>query len=127
MALTRLGRTWYDPEQVVSLMEKIEETVQSRYSSKVNLNLKNGDTIIRNLRISDLEIEESDEDIVYKIEPLERYRPDLLALKYYNNPNLAWVLLAANNMKTIFDFKDGIVIRIPNVTSLYTNGGILSK
>lgn len=127
MALTRLGRTWYDPEQVVSLMEKIEETVQSRYSSKVNLNLKNGDTIIRNLRISDLEIEESDEDIVYKIEPSERYRPDLLALKYYNNPNLAWVLLAANNMKTIFDFKDGIVIRIPNVTSLYTNGGILSK
>lgn len=127
MALTRLGRTWYDPEQVVSLMEKIEETVQSRYSSKVNLNLKNGDTIIRNLRISDLEIEESDEDIVYKIEPSERYRPDLLALKYYNNPNLAWVLLAANNMKTIFDFKDGVVIRIPNVTSLYTNGGILSK
>ena len=127
MALTRLGRTWYDPEQVVSLMEKIEETVQSRYSSKVNMNLKNGDTIIRNLRISDLEIEESDEDIVYKIEPSERYRPDLLALKYYNNPNLAWVLLAANNMKTIFDFKDGVVIRIPNVTSLYTNGGILSK
>lgn len=127
MALTRLGRTWYDPEQVVSLMEKIEETVQSRYSSKVNLNLKNGDTIIRNLRISDLEIEESDEDIVYKIEPSERYRPDLLALKYYNNPNLAWVLLAANNMKTIFDFKDGVIIRIPNVTSLYTNGGILSK
>lgn len=127
MALTRLGRTWYDPEQVISLMEKIEETVQSRYSSKVNMNLKNGDTIIRNLRISDLEIEESDEDIVYKIEPSERYRPDLLALKYYNNPNLAWVLLAANNMKTIFDFKDGVVIRIPNVTSLYTNGGILSK
>ena len=127
MALTRLGRTWYDPEQVVSLMEKNEETVQSRYSSKVNMNLKNGDTIIRNLRISDLEIEESDEDVVYKIEPSERYRPDLLALRYYNNPNLAWVLLAANNMKTVFDFKDGIVIRIPNVTSLYTNGGILSK
>lgn len=127
MALTKLGKTWYDPTRVISLMEKQEGTVQSRYSSKVNLNLVDGNTIIRNLRLSDLEIEESDEDTVHKIEPSERYRPDLLAQEYYNNPILAWVILAANNMKTIFDFKDGIVIRIPNVTSLYTDGGVLSK
>lgn len=127
MALTKLGKTWYDPEQIISLMESNEETVSSRYSAKTNLNLKDGNTIIRNLRISDLEIRESDEDTVHKIEVKERYRPDLIAQKFYNNPNLAWVILAANDMKTLFDFKDGLVIRVPSITSLYTSGGVLSR
>lgn len=127
MALTKLGRTWYDPKQVVSLMESTEETVSSRYSAKTNLNLEDGNTIVRNLRISDLEVKESDEDTVHKIEVKERYRPDLIAQKFYNNASLAWVILAANNMKTLFEFKDGLVIRVPSVTSLYTDGGILSK
>ena len=127
MALTNLGKTWYDPTKVLGIIEPNEDTVQSRYSSKTNINLANGDTVIRNLRISDIEIKESDLDTVHKIEAGEEYRPDLVAYKQYNNPNLAWIILSANNMKTIFDFTVDKVIRIPEVTSLYSEGGVLSK
>lgn len=127
MALTQLGKTWYDPKLVLGVTEPSETVAQSRYTLKTQMRLKNQDVVIRNLRISDLYIAESSGDTVHKIEAKEQYRPDLVAYKQYNNPNLAWVILSANNMKSIFDFTTGKIIRIPEVTSLYSSGGVLSK
>ena len=127
MALTNLGKTWYDPSQVTGVIQPTEEVVQDRYSSKTNLSLIDGNTVIRNMRIADIYIPESDGDTVRKIEAGEEYRPDLVAYRQYNNPMLACVILSANNMKSLFEFKVGKIIRIPEITSLYTEGGVLNR
>lgn len=127
MALTKLGRTWYDTKQITNIIEPNEEVVQTRYSNKTQMRLENGDIIIRNTRLSDIEVPESDSDTVHKIEASERYRPDLVAFRVYNNANLAWVLLSANNMKSFFEFETDVIIRIPEITSLYSSGGVLNK
>lgn len=127
MALSELGKTWYDKNLVKDIIQPQEETVASRYSAKTNLVLQNNDVVVRNLRTSDIYIPESDDDTVYKIDAAEEYRPDLVAFKQYNNPALAWVILSANNMKDIFEFTSGKVIRIPEITGLYTTGGVLNR
>lgn len=127
MSLTKLGKTWYDKNLVDGVIVPSEEVVSDRYSSKTNIRLKNQDIVIRNLRISDIYVPVSDDDTIHKIEAGEQYRPDLVAYKEYNNPNLAWIILSANNMKNIFEFTVGKMIRIPEITSLYSEGGILNK
>lgn len=127
MALSELGKTWYDKNLVKDIIQPQEETVTSRYSAKTNLVLQNNDVVVRNLRTSDIYIPESDDDTVHKIDAAEEYRPDLVAFKQYNNPALAWVILSANNMKDIFEFTSGKVIRIPEITGLYTTGGVLNR
>ena len=127
MALTDLGKTWYDPKLVLGVIEPSNTIAVSRYTLKTQLRLNNEDVVIRNLRISDININKTDGDTVHKIEAGEEFRPDLVAFKQYNNPTLAWVILSANNMKSIFEFKTGLIIRIPEVTSLYSSGGVLNK
>lgn len=127
MALSRLGKTWYDAYQVDNVIENNEETVSSRYSTKTNLLLNDGKTVIRNLRASDIDVPVSDDDTVYKITPGEEFRPDIVAYREYKDPTLYWVLLSANNMKSIFEFVANKIIRIPEITKLYMDGGVLGK
>lgn len=127
MALSKLGKTWYDAYQVDNVIENNEETVSSRYSTKTNLLLNDGKTVIRNLRASDIDIPVSDDDTVYKITPGEEFRPDIVAYREYKDPTLYWVLLSANNMKSIFEFVANKIIRIPEITKLYMDGGVLGK
>lgn len=56
----------------------------------------------------------NDDDIKYKI-PLEyRYRPDLIAFKFYRDPRLSIALVLANNFSNSpQDFETGTLIRIP--------------
>jgi hypothetical protein len=127
MALSKLGKTWYDAYQVDNVIENNEETVSSRYSTKTNLLLNDGKTVIRNLRASDIDVPVSDDDTVYKITPGEEFRPDIVAYREYKDPTLYWVLLSANNMKSIFEFVANKIIRIPEITKLYMDGGVLGK
>ena len=92
-----------------------------------NLLLKNKDTVIRFIRSSDLNVGDPTGNSIHVIEQGERYRPDIVANKMYGNPNLAWVLLTANNMKSIFEFEVTKEIIVPELTQLYTTGGILSR
>lgn len=127
MALSELGKTWYDPNLVLNIIEPYDAIAESRYTLKTQMRLANQDVVIRNLRVSDIYIAQSPADTMHRIEAKEQYRPDLVAFQQYNNPNMAWVLLAANNMKSIFDFTTDKIIRIPEVTTLYSSGGVLSK
>jgi len=54
------------------------------------------------------------DDLAYKI-PLEhKYRPDLIASKFYRNSKLFWVLVYANEFyNSPEDFDVNVVIRIP--------------
>lgn len=41
------------------------------------------------------------------------YRPDLVSFEIYTVPDYWWLILQANNMKDVYDFKAGLNIRLP--------------
>lgn len=47
------------------------------------------------------------------VKPGQEYRPDLLSFEAYGTPNFWWIILEANNISDIFDFKTGTNIRLP--------------
>ncbi len=55
----------------------------------------------------------STNDLFTVIQPQYQYRPDLLANKVYNDPEFWWVIMEANDIFDIFDFKAGVNIRLP--------------
>ena len=63
---------------------------------------------------------------MHTVQPFEENRPDLVALKYYGDARLYWVVLAANDLKSAKDFIDGLVIRVPSIYSVYGQGGVMS-
>lgn len=65
-----------------------------------------------------VEIPETDEDTYHIVSFSEEGRLDIIANNYYNNPSYWWALAIANNMIDPFDFKKGIMIRIPPMSSI---------
>lgn len=55
----------------------------------------------------------SPNDVFTVIAPQYQYRPDLLANKVYGDPEFWWVIMEANDIFDIFDFKAGLNIRLP--------------
>ena len=62
------------------------------------------------------------DSISYKI-PLTRiYRPDLIALDYYGDVSLYWILVSANNFNNSpADFYVNRIIKIPKFESVLSN------
>jgi hypothetical protein len=57
-------------------------------------------------------IEQNPRDITIATETGDRL--DTLATQFYQNPNLWWIIAAANNIHTApIGFKDGTILRIP--------------
>lgn len=121
-------RNWYSTKLVDKILIPNLDTWRSRYDLKEQELLKDKDTwVIRNLRKNDIIPNRTSEDIQHIIVAAEDCRPDIVAYNAYGDANLAWVILAANNMSSIFDFKSGIYIIIPSMMSLYQTGGILCR
>lgn len=54
------------------------------------------------------------DDIRYRIPLGYKYRPDLIANRFYGNPKLYWVLIYCNRFyNSPEDFEAGTVIRVP--------------
>lgn len=71
------------------------------------------------------DIPKSTYDSYHKVNAYEACRLDLIAYKYYNNQLLWWIIAQANDIHDPFnDVVPGMVLRIPNLTTLY--GGVLS-
>jgi hypothetical protein len=72
-------------------------------------------------------IPETEDDILYTIEPVYNYRPDLLAFDVYETPKLWWVF-AQRNMDIlkdpVFDFKTGTQIYLPKKSTLLSVLGV---
>lgn len=65
-------------------------------------------------------------DIYHTITIDEEFRLDILADRYYNNPLMWWVIAQANDIyDPLSRPKSGEIIRIPNVATLYSSGGVL--
>ena len=48
----------------------------------------------------------------------ERGRPDLISHKYYHSPGLWWIILAYNKLIRHSYLKEGLVIRVPDISQL---------
>ena len=128
MEENELIRSWYSEDLVDKILVPNLDTWRSRYDLKEQELLKDGDTwVIRNLRKNDITPVKTSEDIQHIIAPGEHCRPDVVAYNAYGDANLAWVILSANNMSSIFDFRSGLHIIIPSTMSLYQAGGILCR
>ena len=68
-----------------------------------------------------------DDDISYQIEKAYAYRPQMLAHDLYGDAKLWWVFAARNPDRLkdpIFDFVDGLVIRVPYKQTLVDELGL---
>ena len=73
-------------------------------------------------------IPKSAADLYYTVEDVDRM--DLLATRFYGNPNLWWVLAVANDMDLIpTGLRPGAVIRVPSpdyvTRSLFTSDAVV--
>jgi len=62
---------------------------------------------------------ESDNDVIHTVIETQVGRLDLIAVMYYNDPNLWWVIAHANKVEDIFEeLIPGMRIRIPAFDSV---------
>ena len=67
------------------------------------------------------------DDVLYTIDSVYQYRPDILAFDLYNNSNLWWVFAVRNPniiKDPIFDFAAGTIIYIPKKETLTADLGL---
>jgi hypothetical protein len=67
------------------------------------------------------------DDVVYTIDKIYEFRPDLLAYDLYGNSGLWWVFRSRNPNSIddpIFDFRAGVSIYIPKKETLIADLGI---
>lgn len=117
----------YFSDEVREVVESNSKDFKTRYDAKVRLRLDDNKLIIRNLKNSDLKAIQSSSDIIHTITLNEIERPDLVALKYYGDARLYWVILGANGLREKAQLKEGLIIRIPSMNALYGSNGLITR
>lgn len=67
------------------------------------------------------------DDILYSIDKVYEYRPDMLAFDIYGDASLWWVFSQRNPdvlKDPLFDFRSGVQIYIPKKTTLQSDLGV---
>ena len=67
------------------------------------------------------------DDVVYTIDRIYAYRPDLLSYDLYGTPRLWWVFAQRNPNEIedpIYDFKPGVTVQLPKKENLLKDLGI---
>ena len=113
--------------EVKEVVESTKKEFKTRYDSKVRLRLNDNKLVIRNLKSLDLKANQSERDIIHTVTLDERERPDLVALNFYGDARLYWVILGANGLKEKSQLKEGLVIRIPSMNALYGSDGLIVR
>lgn len=70
-------------------------------------------------------VDESKDDIIFEVNVETENRLDMISQIYYTTPKYWWVIAQANYIIDPFDVPYGTRLRIPPLTSLYNEGGIL--
>lgn len=63
-------------------------------------------------------ITEQSTDKYMVVTPGVEYRPDLVSNLVYGTVDYWWAILQANNIADVFDFKNGLTIRLPSAVGL---------
>ena len=127
MATKTYDKIWYSESRVRQVISQDLDTWRSRYDLKEQLLLNDYKIVIRNMKSGDMIPSDLSNTTPHKIQPEEQFRPDIVANTYYEDPRLAWVILAANGMSDIFQFNSNQIILIPSYTSLFMTGGVLAR
>lgn len=72
-------------------------------------------------------ISKLDDDVLYAIDKVYEYRPDMLASDLYGNSALWWVFAQRNPnvlKDPLFDFRAGVQIYIPKKATLQSDLGV---
>lgn len=96
----------------------------SRYRSLLRLTTTNAQTFIETNYLTT--IPTSPQDKFHFVEPGEINRLDLIAYKYYQLPQLWWVIATANQISNPMSVAVATQLRIPAINTLFQFGGILS-
>jgi hypothetical protein len=118
-------RLEYFSKDVKALVQPTVSSIRGRYDTKVRLRREDGNLQVRPLSRSDVVAEKTAQDVIHEVLPYEDQRPDLTALNYYGDARLYWVILAANDLKAKNEYVNGMIVRIPSATTLYSKGGVL--
>ena len=113
--------------EVKEVVESTKKEFKTRYDSKVRLRWNDNKLVIRNLKSPDLKANQSERDIIHTVTLDERERPDLVALNFYGDARLYWVILGANGLREKSQLKEGLVIRIPSMNALYGSDGLIVR
>lgn len=68
-----------------------------------------------------------EDDVLYQIDSVYEYRPDILAFDMYGDSALWWVFAQRNPnvlKDPLFDFRAGTIIYIPKKTTLQSDLGV---
>ena len=120
-------RKEYFSKEIKDLVIPNVDNVRSRYDTKLRLRLTNDKLVIRNLKSNDLVATQKEDDIIHTVTPVEAKRPEMVALKYYGDARLYWIILAANGLRDRVELKDGMLIIIPSRSSIYGTKGLLLR
>lgn len=101
--------------------------IRGRYDAKTKLRLDDEKITIRNLKQSDLTARRSARDLMHRVTLDEDKRPDLIALNFYGDARLYWVILGANDLREKEEVRKDMLIRIPSKDALYGANGILLR
>ena len=101
--------------------------IRSRYDSKTKIRLEDEKITIRNLKQSDLVAKKTSSDIIHRVTLDEDRRPDLVALTFYGDARLYWIILGANDLREKEDLRVDMLIRIPSKSALYGANGIMIR
>ena len=72
-------------------------------------------------------VSQQPDDVLYVIDKVYEFRPDLLAFDLYGNAGLWWVFRSRNPNSIddpIFDFRSGVAIYVPKKETLVADLGI---
>lgn len=120
-------RKEYFSDEVKEVVESTKKEFRTRYDSKVRLRLDDNKLIIRNLKNPDLKATQSERDIIHTVTLDEDQRPDLIALTFYGDARLYWVILGANGFREKSQVRKGDLIRIPAMNALYGSNGLIIR
>ena len=109
--------TWYAP--TVLALSKIPSSAygsDNRYQDKVLISNSRGQRI--QLIQKRWFPTTSDSDTLIYVDIKYQYRPDVISIDYYNTPLFAWAILAANDIRSIWQLEAGQFIKIPALSQI---------
>lgn len=102
----------------------VEYNFTSRYKNARRV-IEGGTTREYHETVDTQEVIDTDDDRFVTVENTTENRLDIIAYEKYGSPKYWWVIAIANDLEDSFDVPRGTVLRIPPLTSLYVDGGVL--
>lgn len=103
--------------------KNIKDISNSRYANSYLLIDSDGNEYYESQ--DDLVIPERDSDRLHQVEVSEEGRLDLISYRYYNTSHLWWVIAKASDIYNPLEVKEGDILRVPTMDSIYGYRGVI--